>query len=106
MLVTDQALRLGLQRPLPQDTKIVDERLPTPSLIRAADGCCFGRGAAQDCLRPGGESGLVVRRLSRSRRAASRDYRGVAPPGRVPAAILETCAETALALQPRLGLRS
>lgn len=33
MLVADQAFRLSLQRPLMEQSKIVDERLPTASLI-------------------------------------------------------------------------
>jgi hypothetical protein len=33
MLVADQAFRLSLQRPLLQDTKIVDERLSIAPLI-------------------------------------------------------------------------
>jgi hypothetical protein len=32
-LVADWTFRLSLQRPLLQDTKIIDERLPTASLI-------------------------------------------------------------------------
>jgi hypothetical protein len=31
-MVTDEISRLSLQRPLLQDTKVVDERLPTASL--------------------------------------------------------------------------